>query len=515
MAGQPPPTRRPSNCSSLDFGRDHRTTASVWHNLAGLALARGSAADGAVAATRAVQIRTCDLGSDHHLVGQDLAVLGAAFLDLGQLDEAEETLGRALDIFGARHPADQYEVAVSLSNLGICQLRRGDYTAAETLLRRGLESNIQCSDPTTLRSPANSTTLLSRLAANDPRRGGHRPPPLRGQNCRADTSDNHPVRKVCCANALEEHHALPIAEADDPALWLRQALGRSVRSTSVIPAITGTASPSAVAVTRGTSPSVLIRDGPPGPPTSPSWPSSTLPERMLMTPSGSAPPAARRSPGGRMGVVMDARIDDRDWCAARLAAGDTVAAIGQAAGVSRQTASAWLKRHGLHANHQPRLRPDPVQLAADYERTRSMRKLAVEYGISPAVMRTWLFEAGVDPLGTPGRPAVAIDVDDVQARRTRGETWAAIAEELGVSVETLRRRVDTTDPHPFPTGIRAELAPRRGTEGEALRLANPVNSPARLNRPPGGPGVYGAGWLPTATWSPLAGCSSWRRGASR
>ena len=50
---------------------------------------------------------------------------------------------------------------------------------------------------------------------------------------------------------------------------------------------------------------------------------------------------------------MDARIDDRDWCAARLAAGDTVAAIGQAAGVSRQTASAWLKRHGLQANHRP------------------------------------------------------------------------------------------------------------------------------------------------------------------
>ncbi len=155
-----------------------------------------------------------------------------------------------------------------------------------------------------------------------------------------------------------------------------------------------------------------------------------------------------RACGHRMGgwaPVMDAQINDRAWCAARLAAGDTVAAIGQAAGVSRQTASAWLKRHGLQANNQPKPRPDAAQLAGDYERTRSMRKLAAEYGISPAVMRTWLFEAGVDPLGTPGRPPVDVDVADVQARRARGETWQTIADELHVSVETLRRRATCID----------------------------------------------------------------------
>ena len=70
-----------------------------------------------------------------------------------------------------------------------------------------------------------------------------------------------------------------------------------------------------------------------------------------------------------------------------------------------------------------------------------MRKLAGEYGISPAVMRTWLFAAGIDPLGTPGRPSVAVDVDDVRQRRARGETWASIADALGVSVDVLRRRV--------------------------------------------------------------------------
>lgn len=138
---------------------------------------------------------------------------------------------------------------------------------------------------------------------------------------------------------------------------------------------------------------------------------------------------------------MEPRIDDREWCASRLAAGDTVAAIGAAAGVSRQTASGWLKRHGLQANHRPLERPGTDRLAADYARTRSIRKLAVEYGISPAVTRTWLFEAGIDPLGTPGRPARDFDVEAARRRREQGESWAAIAEDLGVAADTVRRRV--------------------------------------------------------------------------
>ena len=56
-------------------------------------------------------------------------------------------------------------------------------------------------------------------------------------------------------------------------------------------------------------------------------------------------------------------------------------------------------------------------------------------------MRSRLFEAGTDP---PGRPTVAVDVDDVRARRDRGETSASIAMELGVSAETGRRRVVVT-----------------------------------------------------------------------
>jgi transposase-like protein len=138
-----------------------------------------------------------------------------------------------------------------------------------------------------------------------------------------------------------------------------------------------------------------------------------------------------------------ARIDDPTWCAHRLEAGDTVAAFATACGVSRQTASSWLKRHGLHANHRPHPRPDRAELAVGYEDTKSIRQLASRHGISTAVMRTWLFQAGISPIGKPGRPALNLDLNDLGERRARGETLHSIATELCVSPHTLRRRLGT------------------------------------------------------------------------
>jgi tetratricopeptide (TPR) repeat protein len=120
-------------------GSDHLSAASLWHNLAGLALARGNPGQAVPAAARAVRIRERELGPDHHLVAEDLAVLGSALSDQSRIDQAELAFQRALRIFEASRPVDHYEVAVNLSNLGICQLRRGDSASAEALLRRGLD----------------------------------------------------------------------------------------------------------------------------------------------------------------------------------------------------------------------------------------------------------------------------------------------------------------------------------------------------------------------------------------
>jgi tetratricopeptide (TPR) repeat protein len=120
-------------------GADHHTAASLWHNLAGLALARGDADRAEPAAARALRIRERDLGPDHFLVAQDLAVLGAVYLDQNRVAEAKPLFQRALSTDRRGRPVDQYEVAVNLSNLGICRLKRGERASAAVLLRRGLD----------------------------------------------------------------------------------------------------------------------------------------------------------------------------------------------------------------------------------------------------------------------------------------------------------------------------------------------------------------------------------------
>lgn len=161
--------------------------------------------------------------------------------------------------------------------------------------------------------------------------------------------------------------------------------------------------------------------------------------------------ARRRCPRDRphemMFTAMASSPDIRDpvWVAERLESGDTVAAIAEVAGVSRQTASSWLKRHGLSATKQPLRRPSVEQMAADYERFGSIRPMATAYGISPSVMRTWLFEAGVElnPAGSSGgRPRLDVDLDEAKRLRRDGRTLTDIATRLGVSYETLRRRLE-------------------------------------------------------------------------
>lgn len=138
-------------------------------------------------------------------------------------------------------------------------------------------------------------------------------------------------------------------------------------------------------------------------------------------------------------------VHDREWCEQRLAEGDTVSTIAEKSDVSRQTASAWLKRHGLAALKQPKPRPSAEQMTVDYERCGSIHPMADEYGISYATMRTWLFEAGVkmnEPATSGGQPRVEVDVSEVRRLRSEGATLQQIADEIGVAYETVRRRLN-------------------------------------------------------------------------
>ena len=132
-------------------------------------------------------------------------------------------------------------------------------------------------------------------------------------------------------------------------------------------------------------------------------------------------------------------IRDREWVRRRLDAGDTVAELAAAAGVSRQTASSWLRRHGLKANKQPVERPSPSELLAAYERAGSTTALGEQLGVSQAAASRWLIEAGI-ATRPQARPRKAVSGAEVRRRRSAGESWAEIAAALDISVSTARSR---------------------------------------------------------------------------
>ena len=119
-------------------GPDHTLVAAVWHNIAGLAYARGQPIEAEAAARRAVAIRERADGMAHRSVALDLAVHGAALLDLERLAEAEHCFTRAVGILSRRAPADGYEIGVNLSNLAACRARSDDNQTAARLLREAI-----------------------------------------------------------------------------------------------------------------------------------------------------------------------------------------------------------------------------------------------------------------------------------------------------------------------------------------------------------------------------------------
>lgn len=114
-------------------GLDPSALASVWHNLAGLAYARGLHADGERAAQLAIETRHSAVGPDTPEVAADLAVLAVLVATQGRLDEAEVLYQRALAIFRRAYGPDHYEVAVNLNGLAALRQQRDDHRGAEQL----------------------------------------------------------------------------------------------------------------------------------------------------------------------------------------------------------------------------------------------------------------------------------------------------------------------------------------------------------------------------------------------
>jgi tetratricopeptide (TPR) repeat protein len=194
-------------------GLEHPCAAALWHNLAGLSYARGHPDQAETWATRAVRLHERQLGPDHQLVAQDLAVLGATILDQGRVEEAEAIFERALTIFRRRHPADRYEVAVNLSNLAACSVARGDLTNAERLLRHGLtirQAILGFDHPETARQLNNIAVVVAQLHRTDEAVDLHR----QAHGILEHTLPvSHPLTAVCRANAADETSGRCVAQA--------------------------------------------------------------------------------------------------------------------------------------------------------------------------------------------------------------------------------------------------------------------------------------------------------------
>jgi tetratricopeptide (TPR) repeat protein len=202
--------------------------ASLWHNIAGLAHARGDAEQAATAAATAVQHREHALGSAHPLVAQDLAVKGAALFDLGRTTEAEQLFARALRIFQARHPADHYDVAVNISNLAACRLHGNDPATAEALFRQGLlikQTILGADHPEIARQLNNLAVAIAAQHRFDEANQLHRQALAIAQN---SLPADHPLTRLCAQHIAHQPGHDRSTDCTVPAFGVDPDPGRSV-----------------------------------------------------------------------------------------------------------------------------------------------------------------------------------------------------------------------------------------------------------------------------------------------
>jgi tetratricopeptide (TPR) repeat protein len=121
------------------FGPNSSAAATCYHNLAGLAHARGDYLAAEPLARHAGRLRIRRLGAHHRDVAADLAVLAAVLLGEHRLDEAERAYRQALGIHNRVFDSEHYEVAVVLNGLATIEVERGRRPVqAEPLYRRAL-----------------------------------------------------------------------------------------------------------------------------------------------------------------------------------------------------------------------------------------------------------------------------------------------------------------------------------------------------------------------------------------
>jgi tetratricopeptide (TPR) repeat protein len=115
---------------------DEEDAAALFHNLGGLAHARGDFETAEPLARRAVEIRTQTHGPRDPATLLDRSAHAAILFGLGRTDEAETSFRGLLGDLEAALGADHPEVAVALNNLAAIVQSRGAVVEAVSLYRR-------------------------------------------------------------------------------------------------------------------------------------------------------------------------------------------------------------------------------------------------------------------------------------------------------------------------------------------------------------------------------------------
>ncbi|MFE4583164.1 tetratricopeptide repeat protein [Streptomyces chartreusis] len=123
----------------LADGQDDDAIATIYHNLGGLAHARGKHDAGEKWARHAVEIRTSLHGVDDLLTLSDKSAWAALLEDCGRLDEARAILHECLNGFRKKLGPRDYEVAVTLHNLAAICHKKERWQLAESYYRESLE----------------------------------------------------------------------------------------------------------------------------------------------------------------------------------------------------------------------------------------------------------------------------------------------------------------------------------------------------------------------------------------
>lgn len=137
---------------------DHPDLASIYHNLGGIAHARGDFAAAESPARRAVELRARVLGADHVVTVLDRAAHAAILDALGRTDEAEAILRPAVGRLERALGPDHHELAAAINNLAAILQRRGALDEAAALHERAIAIKERTLGPT---SPAVAASLIN------------------------------------------------------------------------------------------------------------------------------------------------------------------------------------------------------------------------------------------------------------------------------------------------------------------------------------------------------------------